>query len=265
METNMKKLYKKYVSERKRNEYRVLFNKITSIASRGNTFHCNCCGKSFRKFKSKGTDTIRANAECPYCGSLERTRVLLFYIENETKILTDPVRLLHFAPEFSLYAILKQAKNLNYLNVDINPNLADFQMDIMDIPCSDESFDYIICSHVLGHVPDEKKAIKELYRVLAAGGTALIMTLIDLDNPQTLETEAADTPEKRLHYYTEPDLLRLHGTDFNKRLEEGGFEVEVIDYASQLGEEKKKTCSLGNGKRELIFKCTKSHFNSVHL
>jgi SAM-dependent methyltransferase len=255
----LKEIYKRLFSEKKRIKNRLLFNKIFSVFYWGNTYSCNCCGKSFRKFKSKGTSPVkRDNAECPYCTSLERTRNLLFYIENETPLLTRKLRLLHFAPEWCLLPILKKSGNLEYITADINPNLADYQVDIMHIPFPGESFDYIICAHVLGHVPDEKKAIDELYRVLKPDGVALISTIIDLDNPQTFETEDADTPEKRLRYYSEPDLLRLHGGDFDQRLKQCGFEVEIIDYPSLLGKEIKKKYALGDGQRELIFRCTKS-------
>ena len=254
----IKRIYKKVITERKRIQIHLFFNKMTSVFYYGNSFFCNCCKRSFWKFKSKGNTLIkRANAECPYCGSLERIRNLLFYIENETPLMTQKLRLLHFAPEWCLLPILKKLKNLEYITADVNPNLADYQVDIMDIPFLDEYFDYIICAHVLGHVPNEKKAVNELYRVLKPEGVALISTIIDFDNPFTFEVSDADTSDKRLRYYSEPDLLRLHGKDFDQRLMQSGFNVEIIDYPSQLGEEIKKKYALGDGRRELIFKCTK--------
>jgi SAM-dependent methyltransferase len=259
MKEMIKRIYQWFFSERQRIKNRLLIHKILSVFYRGNTCYCNCCGKSFRKFKSKGTALVkRENAECPYCGSLERVRNLLFYMENETTILTSESRLLHFAPEWCLLPVFKKAVNLDYITADINPNLADYQVDIMDIPFPDESFDYIICFHVLGHVPDEKKAVSELHRVLKPDGVALISTIIDLNNSHTFETDDADTPLKRLQYYSEADLLRLHGRDFDQRLGQGGFKVETIDYPSILGEEIKKKYALGDGTRELIFKCTKN-------
>jgi hypothetical protein len=103
--------------------------------------------------------------------------------------------------------------------------------------------------------------------VLKPEGMALVSTMIDLNNPYTFETEDADTPQKRLHYYSEPDLLRLHGIDFGHRLAQGPFKVETIDYPSILGEEIRKKYALGNGTRELIFKCTKNRIfsdTSIH-
>ncbi|MDR2041090.1 MAG: class I SAM-dependent methyltransferase [Tannerella sp.] len=254
----IKRIYQLLFSGKQRIKNRLLFNKMLSVFYWGNTYDCNCCGKSFRKFKSKGTVlTKRKNAECPYCGSLERGRNLLFYIENETDILTAQPAILHFAPEWCLLPVLRKTGNPNYLTADINPDFADRQVDITDIPFPDQSFDYILCFHVLAHVPDEKKAIEEMYRVLKPGGTALVATLIAPDHPHTFETDKADTPQQRLLYYSEPDMLRLHGADFDRRLMQGGFKVEVIDYPSILGEEMKKKYALGDGRRELIFRCTK--------
>ncbi|MDL2323444.1 methyltransferase domain-containing protein [Bacteroidales bacterium OttesenSCG-928-A17] len=253
----MKRLYKKLISERTRINIRLSLCKLTSAFYMGNRFSCNCCGKSFRKFKSKGNGLkTRENAECPHCTSLERIRNLFFYLQNETKIFSDSARLLHFAPEYALLPWFRKAKNLEYISADLNPHAADHQIDITDIPFPADYFDYILCFHVLGHVPDEEKAIRELFRVLKKDGFALIGTIIDRNSSTTLEREDADTPEKRLQYYSESDLVRLHGMDFGDRLRAGGFNVEQIDYPIQLGQEMRDRYSLGNGERELIFKCT---------
>ncbi|MCL2073539.1 MAG: class I SAM-dependent methyltransferase [Marinilabiliaceae bacterium] len=254
----IKKIYKKIFSERRRIKNILIYRKITSIFYRGNKLTCNCCGKSFRKFKKRKTKIAeRKDVECPYCGSVERTRNLLFYIQNETNILNDKIKLLHFAPEYCLQPIFKKAKNLERLTADINPNYADNQIDITNITFPDNSFDYIICSHVLGHVPDEKKGITEMKRVLKPNGTALILTLIETKNQETLENKEIDTPEKRLLYYSEPDLMRLHGLDFKQRLIDGGFQVSDIDYRFKQGNEIYQKYALGDGRREIIFRCTK--------
>ncbi|GBU07980.1 type 11 methyltransferase [Bacteroidales bacterium] len=253
----IKQIYKSIISENSRLKNRLLINKLTSIFYRGNVLECNFCGKTFKKFKAKGTWTKRQNAECPYCGSVERGRLLLFYLQNETGIFSEQCSLLHVAPELGLRPIFKSCKTLKYYNVDINPNYADIQMDLMDIQFPDDSFDYIICSHVLGHVPNEGKAIAEMCRVLKPTGMALIMTIIDWKNPQTYESDKVKTDSERLKHYSEHDLLRLHGADFAERLAASGFEVEVVDYISALGKEKNVRFSLGNGDRETIFKCTK--------
>ncbi len=232
-------------------------NRLTSVFYRGTTYTCNVCNKSFRKFKSKGAVRIRKNAKCPYCSSLERTRLLLFYLQNETNIFTQKKSLLHFAPEEGLYRLFKQTPTLHYVNGDINANYADEQIDITRIPYPDASFDYIICSHVLGYIPDELLAVKEMFRVLKPDGIALILTLVNKNAPSTYESPDVHTVKERLQHYTEPDVLRLHGTDIYDRIAKGGFIVEQIDYVSTFSEEIQRRYSLGNGERETIFKCTK--------
>jgi len=252
----IKKLYKSMLSGKKRIAIRLRFEKMTAFLYKGNDFECNCCGNTFRKLKPKG-NIPRKNAKCPYCGSLERTRVLMFYIEEETDIFTDnPCKVLHFAPEWSLIPIFNQCDSIEYIDADINPDFANHLFNIESIPYPNDYFDYIICSHVLGHVSNEQKAIEEMYRVLKPDGKALIMTILDRKRTQTFEDASITTPEERLKHYSEPDLLRLHGLDFAQRLAHC-FEVEENDYRKSFKESFQKRFSLGDGDREIIFICTK--------
>lgn len=250
----IKKLYKKLVSEKNRIKLRVILQKAIAPFYYGKKFTCNCCGKSFRNFLPKG-NVRRENAKCPYCGSLERTRLLKFYLENETRVLERPLKVLHFAPEDCLVKFLKQV-NGEYIDGDINSAYASNAIDITAIPYPKEYFDLIICSHVLGHVPDEEKAITEMKRVLKRKGEALVMTLIDFKKPSTYEDKNITAYEQRLQYYGEEDLCRLHGLDFSERLKNGGFDVQQIDYRQEFSADILLRYSLGNGERELIFKCS---------
>lgn len=109
----------------------------------------------------------------------------------------------------------------------------------------------------MGHIPDERKAINELYRVLKPGGIALILSLVDLKRDKTYENTMYTTKNDRLMHYGEPDLYRLHGIDFKERLSAGGFKVEAIDYRKYFSEKEQAKFSLGNGEREIIYSCTK--------
>jgi SAM-dependent methyltransferase len=252
----LKKIYKKIFSEKTRIKIRTGLERCTAFLYLGNQFECNCCGKTFRKLKSKG-NVLRKNAKCPYCGSLERTRVLFFYLEKETTIFTKKdCKVLHFAPEQTLFSKFIKQKNIEYIDADINPNYANYVFDIEEIPYPDAHFDYIICAHVLGHVNNEQKAIEELFRVLKPDGQALIMTLMDKNREKTLEDSAVVTPEERLQHYSEQDLARLHGLDFAQRLSHR-FKVEEVDYRQKFAETIQKRFSLGDGAREIIFNCTK--------
>jgi SAM-dependent methyltransferase len=130
-------------------------------------------------------------------------------------------------------------------------------VDITQIQYPADYFDILICSHVLGHIPDEAKAIQELKRVVKANGFALILTVIDSSKEITFENKDIISPKERLINYGEADLSRLHGLDFKQRLEKQGFIVERIDYRKNIEPDLRELYRLGDGKRELIFKCWK--------
>jgi len=252
----IKKIYKKIFAEKTRNNIKEFTQKLISTFYLGDKFYCNCCNKTFRKFLKKG-NKIRLNAQCPFCFSLERTRVLNLYICNELNIYNQQnIKILHFAPEIALYRKLNKIKNIEYVDADINPSYARNVIDITKIPFAENYFDYIICSHVLGHVQNEQLAIKELTRVLKPNGLALIMTLIS-DNQLTYEDDKVVLPQAKLNIYGEADLCRLHGKDFAKRLSLNGFIVNAIDYRLNFSTEFQNKYALGNGEREIIFKCVK--------
>ena len=253
----LKSIYSAILSPRSRIAIKIDVMKLFSIFYYGHNFSCNCCNKNFRKFIPKGTVKVRENAVCPYCMSLERTRLLQFYLKNETSIFKGGKSVLHFAPEHTLLKQLKKINHLLYIPCDIDPNMGEYEVDITNIPFPENTFDFIICLHVLGFVNNEEKAVEEMKRVLKPGGTAIIMTLIDWNLKTTHESPDIVTEAQRLKHYTEPDALRLHGADFKEKLMSFGINAEQIDYRQKLGLEICQKFSLGNGEREMIFKCTK--------
>lgn len=252
----IKRVYKKLVPFRYRITILGVLKKLYGYLLYGQKVHCVCCGRSFRKFLPKSNGIlVRPNAECPNCGSLERGRLLYTYLKNETSVFAGTPSVLHVSPESFLRK--KFMKNPQYIDVDINPDLARYVADITSIPYSDQTYDYIICSHVLGHVKDEEKAIDELFRVLRVNGTAFILTLLNTQADKTLEDDSVLTPRQRLETYGEADLERLHAPDFIDRLKRQNVVVEVIDYREKFSSSDRQRFSLGDGQRELIFKCTR--------
>lgn len=252
----IKTYYKKLISEKIRNRIHDLIRKIKGLFLRGNQFYCNYCSHSFRKFLPKGNGIeLRNNAICPHCGSLERTRLLYFYLCNETKIFNSQPFVLHIAPEQTLKNKFKT--NPNYYDVDINPQLATYQMDITKTSFGDNTFDFIICSHVLGHIKNEKVAINELYRILKKGGKLLTLTLINTQSAHTFEDQNIKTELEKTKSYGEKDLERLHGKDFIKRLASPQVDVQQIDYRLHFSADDNLKYSLGNGNREIIYVSTK--------
>ncbi len=248
----IKSLYQKIFSEKTRYNFHINLRKAKAFFLSGNSFYCPCCGKSAHRFLEKGNGIeIRSNAVCPHCGSLERTRLLFLYLKDNTQLFENNPHILHFAPEDALKKHFITTPN--YIDADLNPNMASHQMDITDIRFPDNYFDFIICSHVLGHVPNERKALHELYRVLKTGGSLFLLSLMDPDAELTLENPDFNSPEQKLRHYGEKDLERLYGNDFDKRIASVEITVVKIDYRLTFTDSERERMALGDGRRELIY------------
>lgn len=146
-------------------------------------------------------------------------------------------------------------KNIEYHPTDIFNPLIKNRFDITQLPFGENYFDLIICYHVLEHVTDDKKAMKELFRVLKSGGVALLQ--VPFSENETMEDASVTNPEERKKLFGQEDHVRYYGRrDFVSRLQQTGFKVEEVKYAQTLGEEKIKRYQLD--RKEIIFKCEKS-------
>jgi SAM-dependent methyltransferase len=142
--------------------------------------------------------------------------------------------LLHLAPEHSIERLLRGLPQLAYTTADIASPLADERFDITAIPRADESFDAIICSHVLEHVDDDRAAMRELRRVLRPGGWAIVMVPVDDTRAETYEDPTITEPAERRRAFHQEDHVRVYGRDFPERLRAAGFEVTLDDFAFRL-------------------------------
>jgi SAM-dependent methyltransferase len=187
---------------------------------------CPICESHFNAFLPFG-EKLRANALCPKCGSLERHRISYTFLKNNTNVFEDKIRLLHFAPEKVLAEKFLSQKNIEYVGVDINSELpyVTEKIDIQKMRYADETFDFIFCSHVLEHVIHDKKALKELFRILKLNGKAVIIVPINHSSYETREDPIYNTPELRLKHYDHPEHLRYYGQDFRIKLENAGFKI----------------------------------------
>ncbi len=232
------------------------FLKITSILFAGTKYECACCNGKFKTFLTfDGYGVKRKNARCPKCGSLERHRLLWLYMKNELAILNKNIKLLHIAPEPGIQKLLQPLNNIDYLSADIVSPLAMVKMDITDIHYPADSFDAIICAHVLNHVNDDIKAMTELYRVLKPDGWIIIQTPVDHNREITFEDPTAKTAVERKKIFGQEDLARIYGKDFIKRLENSGFIVKTEQYCKVIGAEVSER--MGLIKDDVLFFCTK--------
>ena len=189
---------------------------------RGSLYYCPLCQTSYSKFLSAGTPP-RPNSRCPGCDSLERHRLLWVSLDHlQTQgALSKGGRLLHVAPESSLAKELR--KDYEYMSVDISAPGVQAKTDITALCFSDECFDAIICNHVLEHVPNDRKALSELYRVLKHGGWGSIQ--VPMRKGETQEDPAVIDPVERERLYGQADHVRRYGEDFRERLQTAGFDV----------------------------------------
>ena len=222
---------------------------------RGNTYTDPIDGKSYRRFLTYGYAKVRENVLAPGTLSLERHRLFWLYLKNETTFFSAPLRVLHFAPEQAFVQKFKKQKNLTYTTTDLNSPIADVKADICDLPFKDNSFDFIICNHVLEHIPDDTKAMQELYRVLAPSGTAIVQVPYDAKRAITFEDNTITDQSERTRIFGQYDHLRVYGMDYFKKLSSIGFDVNALDYTSGISSDDIERYRLCKG--ELLPVCKK--------
>ncbi len=130
---------------------------------------------------------------------------------------------------------LQSYSNIDYLSVDIKPNKAMQVEDITQLSFPDESFDMVLCFHVLEHIEDDHKAIKELYRVLKKDSFAIIDAPVYYGLETTYEDPEIVLPQDRAKAFNQWDHVRVYGEDFSDRIEQKGFRVEKDFYIKSLG------------------------------
>ncbi|GAB2768102.1 class I SAM-dependent methyltransferase [Actinomadura fibrosa] len=204
------------------------------ISLRGDNYTDPIDGKSFRKFLPYGYENQRENVLSPSTLSLERHRLLWLYLKEHTNFFTAPHKVLHFAPEQAFYKRFRKLENLDYTTTDLESPLADVKADICDLPFEDNSFDFILCNHVLEHIPDDEKAMQELFRILTPGGTAILQIPQDLNREGTFEDDSITDPKERAKIFGQYDHVRVYGRDYFDKLRSIGFKVEEVDLTSKM-------------------------------
>jgi SAM-dependent methyltransferase len=134
-----------------------------NLLYRGDRLECPCCGGRFRAFRPRSG---RPDARCPRCNSYERHRVLWMWMRDSAGIFGERLDVLHIAPEEVFEARMRALPNMRYTGGDLFPKGEQVRVDLTDIPFGDGSFDLVICNHVLDEIPDDRRALREIHRVL---------------------------------------------------------------------------------------------------
>jgi len=210
---------------------RTLPQPIKKLLLFGHRHFCPICQSRIRRF---WRFVPHFDTWCPVCGSLERQRLVWIFLQQLTDFLSPrPKKLLHIAPEKALEKRFKQCANVQYLSGDLNPYLrgdlspAMLRMDITDIRQPHNSFDVIICNHVLMGIPNDRRAMQEFYRILKPGGFAVLTEPITTG--KTFEDLTVVSPAERERVFGHHEYVRQYGLDITDRLKEAGFSVRTFE------------------------------------
>jgi hypothetical protein len=226
---------------------------------KGSEKFCPVCESHVSKFLPFGV-TRRENARCLVCHSLERHRLVWIFLRDWTDLFDGKIKkMLHIAPEREFEHRFKNVNGLEYLSADLSPSNAMIQMDITNIQFPENFFDVIYCSHVFEHIPDDKKAMREILRVLHPNGWALLQVPITAE--KTIEDPSIRDPMERLQRFGQKDHIRRYGPDYPDRLKESGFFVEKLPAATVVDE--RELDRFGIVLSESIFFCTKTENYSM--
>lgn len=230
---------------------------ILAFLLKGSTFTDPIDGKSFKMFLPYGYGNQRNNVLSPSTLSLERHRLLWLYLNNETDFFTstEKKKVLHFAPEQAFYKLFRNQKNIDYTTTDLFSPLADIKADICNLPFEDNSYDIIFCNHVLEHIPDDTKAMQELYRVLKPSGMGIFQIPQELSREFTFSDDSITNQKERAAIFGQYDHVRIYGRDYFDKLRSIGFKVVEEDYTHKIAPEMVEKYCLAKG--EIIPVCFK--------
>ena len=168
------------------------------------------------------------NPTCPRCRTRRRHRFYWYYLNQvSTLFKTEHKRVLHLSPEYYLERKFRRRLGEAYVPAGYDDPWVKKTLDLNRSDEPEESYDVIICNHVLEHVPDDLKAMREIRRMLKPDGWALI-TVPQFAKGNTFEDPSLTSREERTRHYGQWDHLRAYGSDFADRLRSQGLAVEVI-------------------------------------
>ncbi len=212
---------------------------------KGKKFQCNICKKKLRKFISLNNN----DSLCPYCGSISRSRRLWDLLNSE--FIKANISVLDFSPHRTIYRNLKKNNSISYTGTDLSGDfISDIKLDITNIDAKAETYDLIICYHILEHIEDDVKAMNELNRILKKDGICIIQT--PFKEGETYENPLIKTDKERIKHFGQKDHVRIYSVKgLKERLAKCGFKAEILNF------EENDNNKFGFKKNETILICTK--------
>jgi SAM-dependent methyltransferase len=181
----------------------------------------------------QGEMTALETYSCTKCGASDRERLYAYWLHKEIKAkkLSKFYKAIHFAPEQALSTFIRDANIFaEYQTADLAMDAVNHKVDLMDLPFPENSFDFFICSHVLEHVPDDRKALRELHRITRSSGRGILMAPVIVNLSNTIEDSTATTEAERWRLFGQYDHVRLYAhDDYVHRITEVGFDVQQFN------------------------------------
>jgi predicted SAM-dependent methyltransferase len=210
-----------------------IVEKMSNLKSK--MFYCPFCKRPTISPQNIRKDIMM----CAMCTSFERQRFLNYVYQDEIKNIGKQVDVLQFAPEKSIYDTVRNYDNVNYTCCDLMPDLYPYadgilQEDGMALSFKDKQFDIIIHNHILEHMPNDIKFIKETMRILKDDGKIIVSIPFYKDE---LCNDSFTSDEDRIEHYGQADHLRRYGKDILDVLKVEGVNIEVMNQNDYLTNE----------------------------
>ena len=201
-------------------------------------FYCSCCNRTLEgfielgyskdseRFDSKRFMKQKQDVICPFCYSAPRQRIQAVWLDANMSTVKDS-RILCFAPEYSMMKWFRR-NGIKVTTADLFDSKAELKLDITNIDLPDESYDVVICNHVLEHVSSYENALTELNRILVDKGLLIVSFPLD-EGLDTVFEQEASTPEYRIRLFGQVDHVRIFGRDSAEILTSFGFDVQAIN------------------------------------
>jgi SAM-dependent methyltransferase len=223
------------------------FSRINYAKYKGTGFTCNCCCATYSRFIADHPSRQNANAInanhviagygenilCPACLSTARERLIIAILENQPAL--NRKKILHFSPEKNIYNYLKERNDV--ITADLEPLFytridSDIKKeDATGLSFPDHHFEMVIANHILEHIPDDKRAMTELCRVLKPGGQAILQVPYSTTIAATLEEPGTNDPKRQSALFGQKDHVRIYQLeDYLQRLRSCGFTVSMMAY-----------------------------------
>ena len=231
--------------ERFKNTLRSFVYQLIFLPKKGKGYTCNYCGAIYSHFisldipeqsreallKNRVVSGAGANNICPKCLSTSRERLVKIAIEHF--FMGSNKNFLLFGPSQKEFALLQKVGKVT--TIDLQPayykhiDPAIISGDATQLSFDNETYDYVIANHILEHIPNDMTAMKEIYRVLKKGGTALLQVPYSEYVETTIEQPDINNPQLQSALFGQTDHVRIYALkDYIQRLQKAGFTVEII-------------------------------------